>query len=168
LDLAISLTLHSWPALTLAVQHSLGGPDSAEKRDFLAATLSELLLANPSMDEEDVEDVLLQYLTDEFEIELEDNSEVDVAYRVVAWRGKLVAGEGGAVEELEAGYRAWKERGGQKIVVHRGADDEESEGSEEDDAMDVDDQEAPELVRTKPVPEVDEEGFTKVVGKKRR
>ncbi|KAL2017163.1 hypothetical protein VTK56DRAFT_2532 [Thermocarpiscus australiensis] len=38
----VALALHLWPALTLAVQNSWGGPDSSDKRDWFAGAVVEL------------------------------------------------------------------------------------------------------------------------------
>src|SRR5436189_6394926 len=65
LDLAITLILHSWPALSLAVQSSWGGPASADKRDWRCGAIPELFISRPETAAQDVEDVLTQVRNDE-------------------------------------------------------------------------------------------------------
>ena len=185
LDLAISLPLHLWPALTLAVREEWGGPDSATKRDWLGGAISELFSSRPDTDEQDVEDVLLQVLGDEFECQLEDESEVMVASQICRLRRQVLNGK---LDELEGLQRRWEEaksKGGEKgnfqVVSNKvDGEDVDEEDSEEDDDEDeeggaqidedIEMEDAPALApaKTKVEPEVDEEGFTKVVGKKRR
>ncbi|MCJ1319875.1 hypothetical protein MMC15_005211 [Xylographa vitiligo] len=178
-DLSIALTLSTWPALSLAVQNSWGGPDSSEKRDWFAGAISELLAATPDADVEYLEEFLLQVMNDEFDVNVEDGSAEEVAARIVGLRKLTARGEFGMVDEMLA---RWEERqrrggggGGEEVGMRfvEEEDDEESDFDTEDweDGVDVEMGEAPELVKVpveKPSPEVDEEGFTKVTGKKKR
>ncbi|KAF2097763.1 hypothetical protein NA57DRAFT_56946 [Rhizodiscina lignyota] len=186
--LAVSLLLVTWPALSLAVANSWGGPDSADKRDWLGGAIIDLFESAPGTDVEDVEDVLLQVMQDEFEVNLEDGSEVGVAKGIMKAREQCARGDFTEIKEME---RVWRERKGpvpkpMEVIenVHDGEeidDDEDYEDDDEDEDEDdgdvrMGDAEAlvPDLVPVlkerakKPEPEVDEDGFTKVVGKKKR
>ncbi|KAL2012427.1 hypothetical protein VTN00DRAFT_5145 [Thermoascus crustaceus] len=181
LDLGISLALHNWPALTLAVQSSWGGPTSSDKRDWFCGAISDLLQDRPETDAEDLEDVLIQVMNDEFDVVVDDGSAGMVAAQIMDMRAQVGRGEYG---EIQAMWEAWKERmekkGANAASMFRRVeaqdedqetDDDEDEDDDDEDGMDVDMDEAPALVRPpreKVEPEVDEEGFTKVVGKKRR
>jgi pre-rRNA-processing protein TSR2 len=132
---------------------------------------------------DDLEEVLLQVMVDEFEVVVDDDSAEVTARGIWSGLNKLKSGD---TSELNAMYVKWQEKqkkGGDKIVgVVRGEDkdgdetdwDEEDDDDDEQewngfpDRADVDMDEAPPLARSKPEPEVDEEGFTKVVGKKKR
>lgn len=93
----LTYVLQSWSALKLAVEQEWGGPDSIAKRDWMAETLVEyfgastycvdllrvlcwlLLIYRSStdakkLDEFDVEDILVQIMSDEFHTDLEDGS----------------------------------------------------------------------------------------------
>ena len=174
-DLSITLLLSTWPALTTAVQNSWGGPDSSGKRDWFAGAISDLFISNPSTDQEDLECVLLQVMEDEFEVRLEDESEVEVAGEILRMRRWCERGEFGEVVEMR---RRWEERRGRKeAAIGEGArgEDDDSEDEDSEGGLDLDEDvemdEAPALVRTpkeKVEPKVDEDGFTKVVGKKKR
>ncbi|KAJ9364259.1 putative pre-rRNA processing protein [Paecilomyces variotii] len=179
LDLGISLALNNWPALTLAVQSSWGGPASADKRDWFCGAISDLLNDRPETDAEDLEDVLIQVMNDEFDVVVDDGSAGDVAVQIMEMRAQTQRGEFG---EIRAMYEAWKEKMDKKganaaglfrKVDARDEDQETDEDEDEDDEEegDVEMDEAPALTRApreRVEPEVDEEGFTKVVGKKKR
>ena len=133
---------------------------------------------------EDLEEVLLQVMVDEFEVVVDDGSAGEVAGRIWrGWEGVLK----GDLSELQAMHALWLERRGkgEKLDFRRGEDEEgvetdgESEEEEEwggfpdgDGDGDQEMGEAPALVRKKEKervePEADEDGFTKVVGKKKR
>ena len=177
-DLSIALTLSTWSALTLAVQNSWGGPDSSEKRDWLAGAVSDLIATTPDADVEYVEEFLLQVMNDEFDINVEDGSGEEVAAKIVGLRKMTLQGDFRMVNDM---YRQWQERtskgGGEKInfrLVERedGADDTDWDSDDvEEGNEDVDMDEAPSLVRVskeKVQPKVDKDGFTEVISKRKR
>jgi pre-rRNA-processing protein TSR2 len=187
IDLLISLCLHGWPALTLAVQNSWGGQDSSDKRDWLAGEVSSLIISSPPQlhDVGDLEEVLLQVMIDEFEVVVDDDSAENIARQIWSGVQKLQKGE---TEELKQLWEKWEEKrrntGGKEISgIVRGEDkegeetdwdDEDDEDEEEfngfPDRPDVSMAEAQQLSakKEKIEPEIDEDGFTKVVGKKKR
>lgn len=171
-DLGIWYTLFNWATLSAAVQNQWGGPDSSDKRDWLAGTLSERFASEPLTDQEDVEVMLLQVLEDEFGVRCEDETEVAVAKDIMKiWKE---VGEGSFVT-VDSLKQRWESRKGKEIntgsvqvkeVNQEGEWDSVDEESGSDEEM----QDAPAAAppREKPAPVVDEDGFTKVVGKKRR
>ena len=193
----VALTLHLWPALTLAVQNQWGGPASADKRDWFAGAVVDMFpsfvdLAGASMkrgaqeeqqqqdqepDVEDVETTLLQVMLDEFEVNVDDESGFESAETVLRVRAQCARGDFAEVADLR---RRWEAGRGKKVAAVQAPDaDQDTDGSdwESDDGSDdgrddgdVDMDEAPALVavpREKPQPEIDEDGFTKVTRKKR-
>jgi pre-rRNA-processing protein TSR2 len=168
--------LYNWDPLKVAVQNEWGGPDSEDKRDWLAGAISEIFETSPETDALDIEVVLLQALQDEFDIRLEDETEVGVAQEIM--RIKMETGEGNfsTVDALQAKWLETKDkpaRTGKVRVEEKNQDwDGESvdEESEDDEDGDVSMDDAPALVpaKAKSAPEVDEDGFTKVVGKRGR
>lgn len=187
----VALSINLWPALTLAVQNNWGGPDSADKRDWLAGQVVELFpeFTKPKTaaakkdggdsDEEPdvayVEEFLLQVMIDEFEVNVDDDSGFDVATEVVRIRGQCAKGNFDEVDKLQT---RWEAKKGLKVEglfkkaededhdTDWDTDDDEEDGSGDDD---VDMGEAPPLVTTKKerlAPEVDEDGFTKVTKRK--
>lgn len=121
--------------------------------------------------------MLLQVLEDEFGVRLEDETEVAVAREIMTIRKELGEGNTATVDALQ---KKWLERNGKEISTgsvninetnQEGEWDSVDEESDDDDG-DTDMTDAPALVpakpKQKPEPEVDEDGFTTVVGKKKR
>jgi pre-rRNA-processing protein TSR2 len=173
-DNSIWYLLSLWHPLQVAVTNAWGGPDSSDKRDWFAGAISDLFTSCPDTDQEELEVFLLQIMQDEFDCNVEDESENEVAGNILKVRQRMME-----TRTLEAAHeieRRWKNRGQMKTdkvlvqEVNQDAEDGEWEGfPDEDDDM----EDAPPLVaaprepKEKPVPEVDDDGFTKVVGKKR-
>lgn len=120
--------------------------------------------------------MLAQVMSDEFEVVVEDGSLEEVARGI--WLGREVVGRG-EVDGLRRMWEGWWGRRGKKegVEFQRGGgeegsgEDDDAEDEEEDEDEEMDD--APELVRVEeahgkktPEPEVDDEGFTKVVGRR--
>jgi pre-rRNA-processing protein TSR2 len=177
-DLGIWYALFNWPTLTVAIQNQWGGPDSAEKRDWLAGAISEQFDSDPLTEAEDVEVMLLQVLEDEYGTRVEDQTEVPVAAEIMKIRKEIGEGSTATVDALAA---KWKARQGKEVATgsvnvresnQEGEWDSVDEESDEDEDEDVDMDDAPALVPAQPKPkaepEVDEDGFTKVPSKKRR
>lgn len=187
IDLLISLHLHLWPALTLAIQNAWGTSSpqiSADKRDWFAGAISELFSENQLRDLEDLEDVIDQVMSDEFEVVVDDGTVEETARKI--WRGvaRVKGGDGAEVQEL---MQEWERKKGNVVNAVAGQDENQDVDSDEEEdeewngfgdapsssaQMDVDMDEAPALIDAsktkKPEPEIDEDGFTKVVGKKKR
>lgn len=159
------------------MQNSWGGPESAEKRDWFAGAISDLLTSNPNADVEYLEEFLLQVMNDEFEVNIEDGSGEEVAAKIIGFRKLTLQGD---FEKIDIMYRNWLDRrnktSGQQSTIHiaKGDDQEDtdwdSDEEDEDDSEDMDIDEAPPLVkapRVKTQPKVDEDGFTEVINRKR-
>ncbi|KAI9926757.1 hypothetical protein ASPWEDRAFT_32745 [Aspergillus wentii DTO 134E9] len=175
LDLGITLAIHNWPSLNLAVQSNWGGPTSADKRDWLCGAISDMINERPETDAEDLEDVLIQVMNDEFDVVVDDESAAPVAAQIMEMREQTARGEFGPIQEM---YETWQQKSQQKASsaaatfkkVEARDEDQETDDEEDDEGDDVDMGDAPALVRApkeKAQPEIDEDGFTKVVGKKR-
>lgn len=178
-DLSIALTLATWSALTLAVQNLWGGPQSAEKRDWFAGAISELIESTPDADVEYVEQFLLQVMNDEFDIHIDDGSGEEIAAKIVGLRKLTLQGNFTMVDDMLARWQERQSRGGGTLqfrhVERRDEDDEtdwDSDDKEDNSAdEDVEMEQAPPLVKIpkeKVQPTVDDDGFTEVVGKRRR
>lgn len=178
----LTLAIFLWPSLALAVSNSWGGPDSASKREWFAATLIDVLAEEQDADPAWIEQFLLQVMEDEFDVVVDDGSACEVAEKIVLVRAECARGEFASVSEAA---KRWEERRGADMAkefapgVHQenkdDDDDDDAESlddetsSEEDEEGDVTMDEAPQLVKVREpvVPEVDEEGFTKVTKKRR-
>lgn len=105
---------------------------------------------------------------------MDDESGLEVAEQILKMRKDCAKGEFAEVETLK---RRWDAKGGEDMgkmfqKTERDEKEDETSGSEDEDDEedgDVEMEEAPQLVRTREpvVPEVDEDGFTKVTKKKR-
>lgn len=185
IDNLISLHLHLWPALSVAIQNAWGtsSPTLGEdKRAWFAGALSDLFTQNQIRDVEDLEDIMGQVMSDEFEVVVDDNSLEETARGIWSGRARILQGDASEVTRLMA---IWEEKKNKKtrLQVVQGPDvDQDTDDEEDEDTWngfpdsrdeDVDMDEAPALVdasssKKKPEPEIDEDGFTKVVGKKKR
>lgn len=185
IDLLIALHLSLWPALTIAIQNGWGTSNPAlgeDKRDWLAGAISDLFVNNQLRDLDDLEDVLTQVLSDEFEIVVEDGSLEEVARGIWKGRERVLNHDGGEVKGLMTIWESKRAKGKAGIVkavmgaeVNQDTDDSEEEewngfaDRAGGDDMEMDD--APALVEStkkKDEPVVDEDGFTMVTSKKKR
>lgn len=165
-----------WPALTFAVQNSFGGPQSSEKRDWFAGAISELLEANPNSDVGYVEEFLLQVMDDEFDLNVEDGSAEEIAIQILGFRKSTLAGDFTKIDELLTRWQEKQGRGGDMVNFHyqeteKGDDETESDSDEMEEDESDDDVEMEEPVKplkTKVTPRIDEDGFTEVIGRKKR
>ena len=156
------------------MQNQWGGPDSADKRDWLAGAIAEQFQKDTETDGDDVADMLLQVMEDEFEVVVDDGSEVPVATKVIQIRTEVRDGDFRTVDNMLAKWEERKDKPAPMVKVHSQSDGEEESVDDEDweDDGDTEMVDAPTLTPSAPKskypPEVDEDGFTKVVGKKRR
>ncbi|KAB8235219.1 Pre-rRNA-processing protein TSR2-domain-containing protein [Aspergillus alliaceus] len=172
LDLGITLAINSWPALSLAVESNWGGPTSSDKRDWLCGAISDMLNDRPETDAEDLEDVLIQVMNDEFDVVVDDESAAPVAAEIIEMRGLVAKGEFGPIQQMWENWQAKsQQRAGNAAAAFKRVEDEEQDSEDNEDLEeDVDMGDAPALVRVpkeKVEPEIDDDGFTKVVGKRR-
>ncbi|KAF8505076.1 Pre-rRNA-processing protein TSR2-domain-containing protein [Hysterangium stoloniferum] len=171
----IIATLITWPALRVAVEGGWGGPESVEKRTWLASAIVDAFEEASSKQEQlpdaiYVEEMLLQVLADEFEVVLEDDSARPVATDIVRlWQEVIVEGRVDGVTKAEALVEKMR---GKKIIIDEKAasddefqwEDEDEEGDSEDDVDDVPQLLGSSTSKTKEEPEIDDDGFTMVKG----
>ncbi|CAO3680675.1 unnamed protein product [Umbelopsis ramanniana] len=165
----LTYVLRSWSALKLAVEQDWGGPDSEEKRDWMAETLVEYFGANAKrLDEFDVEDILVQIMSDEFHTDLEDGSAYAVSKHLVSMFNQCIHGDYSEVVKLREKLASRSHQSaGQSANNDEDSedDDDDSEGGDEDDAMDVEEPSAPQEPQG---PVIDEDGFELVTKGRRR
>lgn len=179
-DASLFYILTQWAPLSLAVTNSWAGALTNDKRDWFVGAVSTLFDTHPATDALDLEEVMLQVMADEFDVEVQDDSAAEVAEEIIRVRARIVGeGDMALADEVKA---RWAARGGARAAAGAGyvnagekeveTDAEEDEDDDEDDE-DEDMLDAPALVtpkqpREKVEPEVDEEGFTKVVSRRKR
>lgn len=165
-----------WATLRIAVKENWGGPDASSKRTWLASVIVDAFEEQkPVPDDQYIEELLLQVMSDEFETVIEDGSSEAVAEDIVRLWDETQIGKGDLVVKFEE--LAEKVRGKtpniQEQIVSDDDDDWDDNGDDEEED-EGEDEEAPCLVE-RPVsnqvskePEIDETGFTMVKGKARR
>jgi len=165
--------LSIWSILRIAVQEGWGGPGAAAKRTWIASEIVDAFeTQNPVPDDQYIEELLLQILSDEFDTELEDGSAESVGVDVVRLWEETGLGKQDLVNKFEELAERMK---GKRVEAQVGEEGEEEEWSDDDEAMDEDgSEEALQLLQPPEIPptnepEVDEDGFTLVKrGKGRR
>ncbi|KAH9834355.1 pre-rrna-processing protein tsr2 [Teratosphaeria destructans] len=175
-DYGIWYALSLWPALHVAVQNAWGGPDTADKKDWFAGAVSDLFTSRPDTDAEDLEIFLLQIMQDEFDCNVEDESECEVARTILRLKKSLA--EDRSLEGFRELEHRWRNRGQMKVDVkvvetNQEVDDDDEEAWNEagDVDMGVREDGVPNLVPVQPrrereAPEIDEDGFEKVKRKR--
>ena len=167
--------LADWAALSLAVQNSWGGPDSSEKRDWFAGAVSELMESTPDADAHYLEEFLMQVMNHEFEVNVEDASGEEIAERILRLKMKINTGDFHILDQMLADWEQTKGKGKGTATIAQGKSENQEVDSEDEDSQISEDEdetmgEAPPLVNVKQKvePEVDDDGFTKVVRNKYR
>ena len=190
--------LDLWPALTIAVTEQWGGPESADKKTWLASTIIDLfepsapspataataITASSSespVDFDDLADLINQIMSDEFDANIEDGSIDSVTGDILRlWKDVTSTAEPAVlVDALERKAGEIRKKG---VQAQKGAgpdeldmDGDDDDWSSEEEGMEVDGEDAPQLVpSTEPVPKerqepvIDEDGFTLVQKPRRR
>ncbi|KAG8733687.1 hypothetical protein FRC11_004001 [Ceratobasidium sp. 423] len=162
--------LDSWDVLRLAIAEGWGGPESSAKRTWLASIIVdefESSTASNSPDLDYITDIILQAMSDEFDVDVEDGS----AERIAGSMVKLWAAEPATVAQMVTEFQATAQRRSKvQVQAERGEgngdSDWESESEDEEGVPRLMESEAqPTAPREKPEPIVDEDGFTLVQGK---
>ncbi|KAI9491469.1 Pre-rRNA-processing protein TSR2-domain-containing protein [Zychaea mexicana] len=150
----VEYILKSWTALNLAVEQDWGGVESAEKRDWLIGVIVDYFGSNgKKLDVEDIETILDQIMTDEFQTILEDDSSYLVAKHLVEVYHQCIRGNFTEVERLKEKYQSR-----QPATASR-----QQQNNDEDDNDNDNGPPRP----SKPEPEIDDDGFETVSYKRR-
>jgi pre-rRNA-processing protein TSR2 len=129
-----------------------------------------------NIDVDYLEEFMLNIMNDEFDVNIDDESGGEVAAKIIGLRKKTLEGDFRLVNEMLEKWQEKQRKGGDNIKAQftQGQDNEDesdydSDETDGDDDMDMDDAPSlPSAPKEKPLPEVDEDGFTKVVGKKKK
>ncbi|EJS42633.1 tsr2p [Saccharomyces arboricola H-6] len=175
-ELGVSMMVYKWDALDVAVENNWGGPDSAEKRDWITGVIVDLFKNEKVVDVALIEETLLYAMVDEFETNVEDESALPIAMEIINIYNDCFNLNYNKVEKL---YLEWEEKQKtkkSKRVIHVEGNDDDDDDDDDDDGDDYDDEDEdeemdeaiPDLVSTKPEPVVDDDGFELVQPKGRR
>ncbi|KAL7302843.1 hypothetical protein TKK_0004075 [Trichogramma kaykai] len=80
IDVIVQRILSNWAALRQAVEHGMGSSDKAR---VFVQWIVDTLNMNDELDALDLQDELFEYMDDQFQTQLEDNSEKEVALLVI-------------------------------------------------------------------------------------
>lgn len=154
--------LEYWPALRIAVDQGWGGPESGDKRTWIASVIVDAFeQQEPPPDDQYIEEILLQVMEDEFMANLEDGSAEGVAKDIVHLWEDIHGGKQDLVAQFEEQAEKLRETKPRVSEVCNGSDWEDGEDKEDESEED-----APELLN-RGSPQVDEDGFTLVQSKGR-
>lgn len=174
-ELGVSMIIHGWYTLTTAVDNLWGGPQSAEKRDWISGVVVDEFLNNQEIDIIYIHELLCGVMEDEFDTVIEDQSTIPVAQKIINCYKQC---QDQQFDDIKAMYSKWlakQQQNTQKIVANivndplnpDVSDDDEDENEGDDDVeMDYDTVELVQETRRKQEPVVDEDGFTIVSNKK--
>ncbi|SCU90425.1 LAME_0E08504g1_1 [Lachancea meyersii CBS 8951] len=180
-ELGVSVAVYKWEPLELAVQNGWGGPESAEKRDWVSAIVVDLFKNGKIVEVALIEETLLYAMMDEFETNVDDESALPIAALILDIYKQCQAEDYSTVEKL---YLEWKEKQ-ERVEVKRNIqigndpwNPDVSDSENDDEEEDQNDVEAsvPSLVQDTDVdmdaenvePVVDEDGFELVQKKGRK
>ena len=165
-----------WATLRIAVKENWGGPGGSSKRTWFASIIVDSFEEQtPTPDDQYIEELLLQVMSDEFETVIEDGSAEDVAVDIVRLWDQTRIGK----EDLVVKFEDLAEKVRGKIPnireqVVSDDDDWDDDDEEDEEEHKSDGEQVPRLLehplpkQVPKEPEIDENGFTMVKGKARR
>lgn len=169
-ELGVCMAIHKWEELATAVDNSWGGPNSADKRDWISGIVIDLF-EEKAVDVILIEDTLLYAMADEFDTQVDNDSALVIGDLVLKVYRDCAAKDYSRVDDLYQKYQHRVQlRLSNKVVVDADpnnpdvSDDEEEDEDEvpvlaQDDGMDIDEPAGP---------IVDDDGFELVQKKGRR
>ncbi|VVT54447.1 uncharacterized protein SAPINGB_P004080 [Magnusiomyces paraingens] len=177
LELGLCLAIYKWDILTAAVEGQWGGADSSDKRDWLVGSVAELF-SESYVDAGFIEDRLLQVMSDEFDVVVEDESALPIAVEIIEIYRDCERGDFARVDALHKKFQETeklrKEGKIKPIKVEVQGDDEDDHNDDEEwDDEEDDDAAVPQLTEDVEMtdeprgPIVDDDGF-ELVQKKGR
>lgn len=175
-ELGVSMILHNWHTLSTAVDNSWGGPQSSEKRDWMAGAVIDEFINNKEIDIIYIHELLSGIMEDEFDSIIEDGSTINIATNIINCYKQCQENQ---FDLIKQAYAKWLEKQNNKkgkIEVNVIDDplnpdissDEEDDGQDNDNAMDQDVDMMDTSEKTYVPPLVDDDGFTVVTNKKGR
>ncbi|PSK35171.1 hypothetical protein C7M61_004835 [Candidozyma pseudohaemuli] len=171
-ELGVCMAVYKWDELNTAVENSWGGPNSAEKRDWLSGVVIDLF-EEKAVDNILIEETLLFAMVDEFDTEIDNDSALEIAALILRLYKECSAKKYTSVDELYEKYQKKANTSSTKKNIKIDTDPNNPSSDEED--VDVE-EEVPQLVERieethieEPKgPVVDDDGFELVQKKGRR
>ena len=173
-ELGVCMCIYKWDELNTAVINSWGGPNSADKRDWISGIVIDLF-SERIVDVQLIEETLLYAMVDEFDTEVDNESALVIADMIVKIYREVYLKKYDVLDEL---YSKWQKRQSsqgqqEKIVINEDPNNPDVTDSEDEDE---DEDETPALVQNDdsmdvdepPAPIVDDDGFELVQKKGRK
>lgn len=171
-ELGVCMAIHKWAELTTAVDNGWGGPNSADKRDWLSATVIDLF-EEKAVDLVLIEETLLYAMVDEFDTEIDNDSALEIADLVLKLYKDCALQKYSRVDELYSRFLEKQAQGASKKAVRVDSDPNNPDSSDESEDEEVpvaqndnDDMAVDEPEQEGPI--VDDDGFELVTRKGRR
>ena len=171
-ELGVSMIIHGWYTLTTAVDNLWGGPQSAEKRDWISGVVVDEFTNNKEIDIVYIHELLCGVMEDEFDTVIEDQSTIHVAQKIINCYKQCQDQQFNDIKAMYCKWLAKQQQNTQKIVANivndpLNPDVSDDEDDDDDDVeMDYNTVELVQDTRPKQEPMVDEDGFTIVSNKK--
>lgn len=171
-ELGVCMAVYKWDELNTAVENSWGGPNSAEKRDWLSGVVIDLF-EEKAVDNILIEETLLFAMVDEFDTEIDNDSALEIAALILRLYKECSAKKYTSVDDLYEKYQQKSTASSKRKDIKIETDPNNPSSDEED--VDAD-EEVPHLVERieethieEPKgPVVDDDGFELVQKKGRR
>ena len=166
--------LDSWPALRIAVEEGWGGPDAAQKCILLASEVVDSFesVAPKLPGTDDIEELLLNAILEEFQCEIDDDSSPVISRKIVTVAKDILEGRGEEViSRLEQIADRFKRSKIHSVAQKGEADSDSDDSGEYDQEMDEAEEFEVKDYSRQPSgtsPEVDDDGFTVVKGGRRK
>lgn len=135
-ELGVCMAVHKWEELATAVENSWGGPNSADKRDWLSGVVIDLF-NEKAVDVILIEETLLYAMVDEFDTEIDNDLALEIAALVLGLYRECAAENYATVDAMYARFQQRQLRA-HKVVVGGDPNNPSEESESDDDAMDVD------------------------------
>ncbi|KAL0079290.1 Pre-rRNA-processing protein TSR2-domain-containing protein [Phycomyces blakesleeanus] len=137
----VTYIFKSWTALKLAVEQDWGGVESAEKRDWMIQLMVDYFDKNgKKVEVDEIEDILIQIMSDEFQTLLEDDSAYLIAKHLVLIFNQCITGNFTEVVKLREKFQSQNQASASSFVKQGEEDsdvDEDDDEDEEDEDQDM-------------------------------
>ncbi|KAM9933681.1 hypothetical protein OXX80_006702 [Metschnikowia pulcherrima] len=176
-ELGVCMAIYKWEELTTAVENSWGGPNSADKRDWLSGVVIELF-DEKAVDLVLIEETLLYAMVDEFDTEVDNDSALIISDLIMKIYRECAMQNYARVDDLYAKFQLRQQSGSQRNRVEIGEDPNNPDDSDDSDGDDEIEDGTPELAHVTNddmdidqgprQPIIDEDGFELVQRRRRR
>lgn len=99
----LDLIFSRWTALKLAIDNGWGGPNTLQKSIQLKSTIiSSFDKKGSKVEQEDIEDLIIDFMNNELCIILEDSSEIQIAQQILSLYKEAISGKRNIVNSLSS------------------------------------------------------------------